>query len=52
MDDIDRFIADREHPGSAAGYVECDALGGRLDVEQGLFNLFVDVDEVGVSASS
>jgi cholesterol oxidase len=47
IDDIDRFSADREHLGSAAGYVKCDALGGRLEVEQGFFNLFVDVDECG-----
>ncbi|MGH2839210.1 MAG: GMC oxidoreductase [Solirubrobacteraceae bacterium] len=47
MDDVERFIADRQHPGSAEGYVECDALGGRLPVEQGFFNLFVDADEDG-----
>lgn len=41
-DDVDRFVADKEHPASATGYVECDALGGRLPVEQGAFNLFVD----------
>jgi cholesterol oxidase len=27
----------------AVGYLQCDALGGRLPVEQGWFNLFVDV---------
>ena len=28
----------------AHGYVECDALGGRLPVERGVFNLFVDTE--------
>jgi cholesterol oxidase len=41
-DDIDRFIDDREHEAVAEGWVECDALGGRLPVERGVFNLFVD----------
>ena len=47
MDDIERFIADREHPGTASGHVECDALGGKLEVEQGFFNLFVNTDATG-----
>ena len=34
-------------PGLAAGYVECDALGGKLPVSRGWFNLFVDADEDG-----
>ena len=41
-DDIDTFIADREHEAVAEGWVECEALGGRLPVERGIFNLFVD----------
>jgi cholesterol oxidase len=45
--DLDRFIADREHTGSATGWVGCDALGGKLDVERGIFNLFVDQDQSG-----
>jgi cholesterol oxidase len=44
MEDIERFIADKTHPGTAAGYVECDALGGKLPVEKGYFNLFVEAD--------
>src|SRR5436305_9435157 len=47
MDDIERFVAEPAHQGSAAGYVECDALGGKLPVSQGWFNLFVDADEDG-----
>jgi len=47
MDDIDRFIDEKSHPGTAAGYVDCDALGGRLDVQKGYFNLFVDAGEHG-----
>lgn len=45
MDDVARFVEDPRHPGTATGWVECDALGGRLDVEKGWFNLFVDTAE-------
>ena len=41
-DDIDSFVADRVHAAVAQGYVQADVLGGRLPVQQGLFNLFVD----------
>jgi cholesterol oxidase len=41
-DDVDAFVADPEHGAVARGYVDCDALGGRLAVQQGTFDLFVD----------
>jgi cholesterol oxidase len=41
-DDLDRFIADPQHPARAEGWVESDAFGGRMAVSDGLFNLFVD----------
>jgi len=47
MEDVERFMKDRNHPGTITGHVECDALGGRLEVQQGWFNLFVDGDEDG-----
>jgi cholesterol oxidase len=47
MNDIERFVSDPQHPGSAEGYIECDALGGKLPVSKGYFNLFVDADEDG-----
>jgi cholesterol oxidase len=47
MDDIERFVAEPAHAGTAAGYLDCDALGGKLPVIQGWFNLFVDDDEDG-----
>lgn len=47
MDDIERFISDEQHPGTAAGYVESDALGGKLPVQKGSFNLFVEAGEHG-----
>ncbi len=47
MDDIERFVAEPAHQGTAAGYLECDALGGKLPVIQGWFNVFVDDDEDG-----
>jgi cholesterol oxidase len=31
-------------PATATGWVHCDALGGRLPVMQGWFNLFLDVE--------
>jgi hypothetical protein len=44
VDDIARFGSDPLRRAGAHGWVECDALGGRLPVEQGWFNLFVDVE--------
>src|SRR3954469_21313477 len=44
VEDIERFSNDPLRPATAVGWVECDALGGRLPVEQGWFNLFVDVE--------
>jgi len=45
VDDVDRFVAEPEHEGTASGYVESDLLGGRLEVERGWFNLFVEADD-------
>jgi cholesterol oxidase len=47
MDDVERFVADERHPGTITGHVQCDALGGRLEVSQGWFNLFVDASDDG-----
>jgi cholesterol oxidase len=47
VDDIRRFGVDPMREAGAFGWVECDALGGRLPVERGVFNLFVD-SEPGV----
>jgi cholesterol oxidase len=47
MEDIERFIEDPDHEGSITGHVQCDALGGKLPVQKGWFNLFVDADEDG-----
>lgn len=44
--DVDGFIARAEHDTEdLVGYVECPALGGRLPVERGKFNLFVDGED-------
>ena len=40
VDDVDKFVEDPAHEGSAEGYVEADLLGGRFEVEKGWFNLF------------
>ena len=45
IQDVERFVTNPRHEAPAAGYVECDALGGRLAVEQGTFNLFVYDDD-------
>ena len=42
---VDRFVADPAHEASATGWVEAEALGGRMAVEKGIFNLFVDTDD-------
>jgi hypothetical protein len=44
VDDIARFAGDDTRRAGAFGWVQCDALGGRLNVEQGAFNLFVDTE--------
>lgn len=42
-DNVNRFVVDPEHEAAVTGYVDCEALGGRLEVESGsTFNLFVD----------
>ena len=44
-DDLDRFISEPEHEGTAAGVLDYDPLGGALPVRRGWFNLFtVDGD--------
>ncbi len=42
VDDLDGFAADPKRWATAEGWVGCPALGGRLSVERGDFNLFVD----------
>jgi cholesterol oxidase len=41
VEDMDHFLVDADREGVAEGWVECAALGGRLPVERGVFNLFV-----------
>jgi cholesterol oxidase len=47
MDDMERFVKDEQHPGTITGHVQCDALGGELQVLQGWFNLFVEAGRHG-----
>jgi len=42
VDDMARFAHDATRRADAVGYVQCEALGGRLPVERGVFHLFVD----------
>ena len=40
---VNRFVTRPEHDtDDVQGYIECDALGGRLPVEKARFNLFID----------
>jgi cholesterol oxidase len=41
-EDVDTFLSSDEHQCAAIGYVEGDLIGGRCQVEKGVFNLFVD----------
>ncbi len=43
VEDLDRFLADPAHVARATGSVDCPALGGRLPIGNGLFNLLVQV---------
>ncbi|MEU6546375.1 GMC oxidoreductase [Streptomyces sp. NPDC046859] len=45
--DVDRFVAEPAHAADAAGHVDCDILGGRLEVKQGWFNLFTQDGDAG-----
>ena len=45
VDDLDRLAADAGRAEEATGWVECDALGGRLPVERGVFNLLVEEED-------
>eukprot|EP01030_Chromulinospumella_sphaerica_P005641 gene5641-5519_t len=42
IDDVERFIDSPLHQADAAGHLNCGLLGGRVPVERGRFNLFVD----------
>jgi predicted patatin/cPLA2 family phospholipase len=41
VDGVEHFVSDPEREATTEGYVGCEALGGRLPVEKGIFNLFV-----------
>jgi hypothetical protein len=41
VDGVGHFVAEPEREAEARGYVRCEALGGDLPVEKGVFNLFV-----------
>ncbi|MCW2605731.1 MAG: FAD-dependent oxidoreductase [Frankiales bacterium] len=49
VEDVDAFVSDPARPGTAVGWVDCDALGGRRAVRAGRFGLFVHDGERGRS---
>jgi len=44
VEDIEAFGNDPLRPATATGWIESDMFGGKLPVERGWFNLFVDVE--------
>jgi hypothetical protein len=44
VEDMEAFANDPRRSATAVGWIESDGFGGRLPVEQGWFNLFVDVE--------
>jgi predicted patatin/cPLA2 family phospholipase len=42
IDGVGKFVTEPSHEAKAIGYIECGALGGKLPVAGGTFNLFVD----------
>jgi predicted patatin/cPLA2 family phospholipase len=42
IDDVEQFIAEPDHTATVSGWIEGSVLGGRHNVDQGCFNLFVD----------
>ena len=40
--DVDAFLAEPQHTAELRGTLDCGPLGGRLAIEHGVFNLFVD----------
>ena len=44
VEDIESFSNDPLRPATAVGWIESDMFGGKLPVERGWFNLFVDVE--------
>jgi hypothetical protein len=48
VDDLDRLGADAGRAAEAKGWVECDALGGRLPVERGVFNLLIEDEDTEI----
>jgi hypothetical protein len=48
VEELDRLAADAGRAAEARGWVGCDALGGRLPVERGNFNLLVEEEDAGI----
>src|SRR5215469_2199312 len=42
VDDVDRLLDDPDHVARLTGRLDCEMFGGRIDVVQGTFNLFVE----------
>jgi cholesterol oxidase len=43
--DMDVFLRDPREQGTADGYIDCESLGGKLPVKDGVFRLFVNSSE-------
>ena len=45
IEDMERFASDPTRRGTASGWIRSDVFGGKLPVERGVFNLFVDHED-------
>jgi cholesterol oxidase len=45
-ENVEEFLKLPAHEAQATGYVDCDQLGGKYPVERGVFNLFVDGEDL------
>jgi predicted acylesterase/phospholipase RssA len=45
VDELDQFVVQPEHEAAVEGWIVADVLGGRLEIDSGTFNLFVDQDD-------
>lgn len=47
VDDVDAFLADREHLARAEGWIDAESFGGRRPILRGWFNLFAPAESPG-----
>ncbi len=43
--DIDRFVSTPTHDATLVGHIECEKLGGTLEIQDGTYNMVVDAED-------